>query len=189
MADVGSRPVRGISNMPILLSDGGRVHVRTMSSDGYWDDGTGRRSEPKCILATATTSVSPVMSSGEDFHAQIALATIREFNGPIGMDATTNSGTAKILCVERDVAVLQGRCTVLKNAGYDASSASPNLAEVLLRSRKFDLIILSTLSDSDLQRIINFADGADVLVFDRFTSPSELLSLVAQRLNRRQRKA
>jgi hypothetical protein len=105
------------------------------------------------------------------------------------MDATTNSGGAKILCVERDVAVIQGRCTVLKNAGYDASSASPNLAEVLLRSQKFDLLVLSLLSEFDLHRIINMRDGADVLVIDGFTSPSELFSLVAQRLNRRQRKA
>jgi hypothetical protein len=105
------------------------------------------------------------------------------------MDVTSNSGAAKILCVERDMAVLQGRCTVLKNAGYDASSVSPKLAEVLLRSQKFDMIVLSRLGDFDLHRIINFADGAEVLVLDGFTSPSELLSLVAQRLNRRQRKA
>jgi hypothetical protein len=105
------------------------------------------------------------------------------------MDATSNSGAAKILCIERDMAVLQGRCTVLKNAGYDASSVSPKLGEVLLRSQKFDMIVLPRLGDFDLHRIINFADGAEVLVLDGFTSPSELLSLVAQRLNRRQRKA
>jgi hypothetical protein len=40
------------------------------------------------------------------------------------------------------------------------------------------------LSDFDLGGIINLADGADVLVLDELTSPSELLSLVAQRLNR-----
>jgi CheY-like chemotaxis protein len=105
------------------------------------------------------------------------------------MDTASNSGAAKILCVERDVAVLQGRCSVLKNAGYDVASASPKLAEVLLRSQKFDLIVLSLLSEFDLHRIINFGDGAEVLVLDGLPLPSELLSLVAQRLNRHQRKA
>jgi hypothetical protein len=38
----------------------------------------------------------------------------------------------------------------------------------------------------DLDRIINLADGADVLVLDGFTSPLELLDLVAQRLDRQQ---
>jgi hypothetical protein len=94
----------------------------------------------------------------------------------------------KILCVERDAAVLKGRCAVLKYAGYDTGSASPKVAEVLLRSQKFDLIVLSKLSDSDLHRIINFADGADVLVLEELTMPSELLSLVAERLDH-QRKA
>jgi hypothetical protein len=42
--------------------------------------------------------------------------------------------------------------------------------------------VLSWLSDYDLQRIINLADGADVLVLEDLTVPSELLSLVAQRL-------
>jgi hypothetical protein len=95
----------------------------------------------------------------------------------------------KILCVELDVGLLKSRCDVLKYAGYDTASASPHLAEIMLRCQKFDLIVLSKLSDSDLHRIINFADGADLLVLDGFTRPSELLSLVAQRLDRQQRRA
>jgi DNA-binding response OmpR family regulator len=105
------------------------------------------------------------------------------------MDATSNFGAAKILCVELDEGLLKSRCDVLKSSGYDAASASPKIAEIVLRSQKFDLIVLSRLSDSDLHRIINFADGADVLVLDAVTSPSELLSLVAQRLNRGQQRA
>jgi hypothetical protein len=100
------------------------------------------------------------------------------------MDATSNPGAAKILCVEADVGLVRSRCAVLKYAGYDPASASPKLAETLLRSQSFDLIVLSRLSEFDLHRIITFADGADVLVLDGFTSPSELLSLVAERLNR-----
>lgn len=95
-----------------------------------------------------------------------------------------NSGAAKILCVEPNLAVLESRCAVLKTSGYDVGSASPQLAEIVLRSQKFDLIVLSWLSDYDLQRIVNLSDGADVLVLDGITTPSELLSLVAQRLQR-----
>jgi hypothetical protein len=105
------------------------------------------------------------------------------------MDARPNFGAAKILCVELDVAVLESRCAVLKYSGYDAASTSPQLADIVLRSHKFDLIVVSSLKDSALQRIVNLSDSADVLVLDFLTMPSELLSLVAQRLNRHQRRA
>lgn len=94
---------------------------------------------------------------------------------------------AQILCVEDDVVVLESRCAVLKFSGYDAASASPHLAEILLSSRKFDLLVLSSLSDSDLHRLVNLSDGAEVLVLEEITFPAELLSLVAQRLGRRRR--
>lgn len=99
----------------------------------------------------------------------------------------SNFEAAKILCVEPDVVLLESRCAVLKYSGYEAASASAQVAEIVLRSRKFDLIVLSSLNDSDLNRIINLADGADVLVLDQLTMPPKLLSLVAQRLNRHQR--
>ena len=105
-----------------------------------------------------------------------------------GMNSRSNFGAPKILCVEPDVAVLESRCAVLKYSGYDAASASPHLAEIMLRSRKFDLIVISRLSDFDLHRVVNLADGADLLVLEALTAPSELLFLVAQRLDR-QRKA
>jgi CheY-like chemotaxis protein len=93
-----------------------------------------------------------------------------------------NPRAAKILCVEFNLAIRESRCAVLKHSGYDAASAAPHLAESVLRSQKFDLIVLSLLSDLDT----NLADGADILVLDGYTVPAELLSLVAQRLNRRQ---
>jgi hypothetical protein len=91
---------------------------------------------------------------------------------------------AKILCVEAHVAVLESRCGVLKTSGYDVASASPQLAEIVLRGRKFDLIVASRLSDSDLHRFVGLSDGAEVLVLDGLTVPSQLLSLVEQRLQR-----
>jgi hypothetical protein len=106
-----------------------------------------------------------------------------------GMAIRSNFGAAKILCVELDVAVLESRGAALKVSGYDVASASPRLAEIVLRSQRLDLIVLSNLSDSDLHRILNFADGADVLVLNGFTMPSELLSSVGQRLKPHQRRA
>jgi hypothetical protein len=113
------------------------------------------------------------------------------FNTQSGSFTVTDMdfGAAKILCVELDLAVRESQCAVLKSLGYDTVSASPQHAEIMLRSKKFDLIVLSQLSDSDLHRTINFADGAAVLVLEEFTPPDELLLLVAQRLNRRQRRA
>ena len=105
------------------------------------------------------------------------------------MDARSNLGAAKILCVERNLVVLESRCAVLKSSGYDAASASPQGADVVLSSRKFDLIVLSGLREFEQHLILNVADGADVLVLDGLTLPSELLSLVEQRLNRHQRRA
>jgi hypothetical protein len=92
---------------------------------------------------------------------------------------------AKILCVESDPFLLESWCAVLKYSGYDAASASPQVAEIVLRSQKFDLLVISKVGDSDLHRVINLSDGAEVLVLDGLTLPSQLLSLVAQRLQQR----
>jgi CheY-like chemotaxis protein len=100
-----------------------------------------------------------------------------------------NFVAARVLCVEFDQAVLDSRCAVLKHSGYDLVSASPQGAEIVLRSQKFDLIVVSALSDHDLHRIINFSDGADVLVVDVLTPPAALIYLVKERLGRRQLRA
>ena len=90
-----------------------------------------------------------------------------------------NFGAAKILCVEPYLAVLESRRAILKYSGYDSVWASPQLAEIVLRSQNFDLLVLSNLSRSNLLKIINLADGANVLALYDITLPSELLSLVA----------
>jgi DNA-binding response OmpR family regulator len=101
------------------------------------------------------------------------------------MDSQSNVGAATILCVESDLAVVETRCAVLKYSGYDATSASPQVAETVLRSRGFDLIVLSGMHEIDVHRIVNLADGADILVLEELTPPDQLLLLVAHRLNRR----
>ncbi len=79
------------------------------------------------------------------------------------MATDANCGAAKILCVEHDAAVLESRCAVLKTSGYDSTSASPRMAAAVLSSHKFDLLVLSSLSDSEVNRLVNLADGASVL--------------------------
>jgi hypothetical protein len=106
----------------------------------------------------------------------------------VDMNGRSHLGVPKILCVELDVAVLESRCAVLKTSGYDPASASPQLAELVLSSQKFDLIVLSTLSHYGQHKILYLADGTDVLTLDGLTLPSELLSLVAERLSRHQRR-
>jgi hypothetical protein len=64
---------------------------------------------------------------------------------------------------------------VLKASGYDATSATPKVAEIVLLSQKFDLIVVSRLSDSDLHRVNNLADGTDMLALGALTLPSELI--------------
>jgi hypothetical protein len=105
------------------------------------------------------------------------------------MNARSNLGAPKILCVESDTAVRESRCAVLEISGYDTAAAAPHVAEVVLRSKKFDLIVISSLNDRDLHMIVNLSDGADVLVLDELVMPSELLSLVARRLNGQRRRA
>jgi CheY-like chemotaxis protein len=86
---------------------------------------------------------------------------------------------AKILCVDYDPVVLESRCSVLKYSGYDAASASPQDAEILLRSQRFNLLIVSSLSDCHLHRIIDLSDGADLVLLKASTTASELLCFVA----------
>ena len=103
------------------------------------------------------------------------------------MDDESRARAARIFCIEQDTAVLESRCAVLKLSQYDVMSALPQTTEVMLRGHKFDLIVISGLSGRDVQRIVSLADGAELMVLDELTMPSELLDLVSQRLNRQRR--
>jgi hypothetical protein len=58
-----------------------------------------------------------------------------------------------IICVDPDLLILEGRCGVLRKSGYDATGAPPQFAEIVLSDRKFELVILSNLSDYQRDRI------------------------------------
>jgi DNA-binding response OmpR family regulator len=87
----------------------------------------------------------------------------------------------RILCIEKDLALVETRCSVLEQAGYDAS---PIEAESLLHSQAFDLIILSaTLNHEEKRRIIAAAGSKiKILALSELTMPLELLSEVAKLL-------
>jgi DNA-binding response OmpR family regulator len=87
-----------------------------------------------------------------------------------------------ILCVESDDSLRASRCAVLESAGYHSVSASPKVATTLLSGQKFDLVVLSGLNDFDLQRIVNLADGAEILVLTGFIKPPALIDLVAEKI-------
>ncbi len=89
-----------------------------------------------------------------------------------------------ILCVELDTAVLEIRCGLLCWAGYKVTFGPPQLAETLLRSRKFALKVMSSSLGQDvLQRIIRRAGRSPGLVLDDSTAPGELIEAVGRRLN------
>jgi hypothetical protein len=93
------------------------------------------------------------------------------------------SAAPAIFCVDPDLPILESRCAVLRTLGYDAIGAPPQFAEIVLSGRKFDLVVVSNVTDYQRDRIINLADGAQLLVLgEGVTMPLELLYLVAERL-------
>jgi hypothetical protein len=91
------------------------------------------------------------------------------------------SATARLLCVGKES--LELRCAVLTSAGYEAKSATIAEAEVLLRTEKFDLIIVSVhLSQEEMSRVASAAGKTPTLVLDGVTFSLELLDQVERRL-------
>jgi hypothetical protein len=91
-------------------------------------------------------------------------------------------GIPRILCVEEDPAVRESQSAALQSSGYHAFSASPKLAEMILSCQPFDLIVLSTIDEYALNRIINVADRAEILSLEHPTMPSDMLRKVEEKL-------
>jgi DNA-binding response OmpR family regulator len=91
----------------------------------------------------------------------------------------------RILCIERDLSVLDSRCGVLKHNGYDAYAASLKISELVLAGQSFDLVILSAgLTDPEKLQVAQAAGSTKTMVLDGLTMPSTLLTEVAARLPR-----
>jgi hypothetical protein len=89
------------------------------------------------------------------------------------------SRPARLLCVGLDLNLLQIRCAVLKSAGYDAELATVAEAEILLRTEKFDLVIVSAImSQKEKGSVISAAGATPMLVLDGVMFPLNLLAEV-----------
>jgi hypothetical protein len=89
----------------------------------------------------------------------------------------------RLLCVGKDLNLLLTRCAVLSQSGYDARSATVTEAELLLLTKEFDLIIVSSfLDDSEKDRILSAAGKTPTLMLRGLTLAPELLVEVERML-------
>jgi hypothetical protein len=90
----------------------------------------------------------------------------------------------RLLCTGKDADLLQSRCAVLRHSGYDAQAASLMDAEILLRTEKYDLAIVSaSLSEWERGRILLAAGKTPTYFLRSLTFAPELLAQVEQRLS------
>jgi DNA-binding response OmpR family regulator len=90
---------------------------------------------------------------------------------------------ARLLCVGKEQELLQTRCAVLSQSGHDAQSATLEEAEILLRTSKFDLVIVSAwLSEWERGRILAAAGKTPTLVLTELTLAEDLLAQVERLL-------
>ena len=94
------------------------------------------------------------------------------------------SRPVRLLCAGTEPEQLQTRCAVLSSAGYNAKSAALPGAEGLLRTRKFDLVIVSAwLSEWEKGQILAAAGKTPALVLTELTLAWELLAKVERLLS------
>jgi hypothetical protein len=90
---------------------------------------------------------------------------------------------ARLLCVGKELELLQTRCAVLSKSGYDAQSATMSEAEILLRTEQFDVVVVSAwLSEWERGRILSAAGKTPTYLLSGLTLASELLAEVARLL-------
>jgi hypothetical protein len=90
---------------------------------------------------------------------------------------------ARLLCVGEEPELMQTRCVVLSQSGHNARSATLEEAEILLKTSKFDLVIVSAwLSEWERGRILVAAGKTPVLVLTGLTLAEGLLAQVKRLL-------
>jgi hypothetical protein len=94
--------------------------------------------------------------------------------------------SARILCIGRDVSLMESRCAVLKHNGYDAESANPQDGPDRLSAGGYDLVILSEKLAMENAAFRHFQSQPDALLINNFLFPSEMLHAVAEKLNKKQ---
>jgi hypothetical protein len=91
---------------------------------------------------------------------------------------------ARIFCIGADESLLRTRCAVLAQNGYEAVCSLFSDAEGILRSERFDLIVVSAfLSDEEKADVLAIDDGrTPTIMLQGLTMAPELLNLVESRL-------
>jgi hypothetical protein len=91
---------------------------------------------------------------------------------------------ARIFCIGADESLLRTRCAVLARDGHEAVCSLFADAEGILRSERFDLIVVSAfLSDEEKADVLAIDDGkTPTIMLQGLTMAPELLSLVETRL-------
>jgi hypothetical protein len=93
------------------------------------------------------------------------------------------SRPARLLCIGNELDHLETRCAVLSRSGYIAESAALQKAEALLRTEKFDLVIVSAwLSEWEKGKILAIAGKTPALVLTELTLANKLLAEVERLL-------
>jgi len=86
----------------------------------------------------------------------------------------------QILCVGHEPDLLELRCSILNQAGYDCRAANVEEAEAFLEPRKFDLVIVSArVSEEEKRRITALANGTPLFFLNGVTFPRDLLKKVS----------
>jgi len=86
----------------------------------------------------------------------------------------------KILCVGNEPDLLELRCAVLAQAGYDCQMAWLKEAETSLNSGKFDVVIVSARVEEHEKRwVTSLAQDTPLLFLNGVTFPRDLLKDVS----------
>ena len=94
-----------------------------------------------------------------------------------------HSRHAHLLCTGKEPGLLLTRCAVLNRSGHDAQPANLSEAEVLVRTQKFDLVIVSAwLNECDKKPLLAAAGKTPILELTGLTPADDLLTKVEQML-------
>jgi DNA-binding response OmpR family regulator len=86
----------------------------------------------------------------------------------------------QILCVGHEPDLLELRCSILNQAGYDCRAAKVEEAEAVLKPEKVDLVIVSArVSQDEKRRITALARGIPLFFLNGVTFPRDLLKNVS----------
>ena len=91
---------------------------------------------------------------------------------------------ARLLCVGNEMDHLETRCAVLMHSGYHAEAAVVPEAQTILRTKEFDLVIISAwLGEWEKGQVLTAAGKTPALVLTELTFADKLLAEVERLLS------